>query len=68
MQLALVVSLAQDWTEAAHHGTNQHVATSAREEQSSPTTAPDLAAKSGAGYSTKCRTDDLAKKVAHADI
>lgn len=59
MQLALVVALAQDWTEAARHGGNNKA--SGREELLLQTTTTDRAAKSGASPSTQKRADALAK-------
>lgn len=65
MQLAVIVALAQDWTEAAHHGgmgANRYTKNlqSVREEHSVKTTA-DRAAQSGASPSTQRRADTLAK-------
>jgi len=62
MQLALVVALAQDWTEAKRHGNYADEKVSARDGHlPAPTTTAARANKSGAGYSTQRRADALAK-------
>jgi len=80
MQSALVVSLAQDWADAAHKGgtgANQHANKEqiGREEPSAPVTVTARSAKSGASYSTQKRADklakaspELAKQVAHGEV
>ena len=75
MQLALVVALAQDWTEAATNRDNRYTMKVGREELPTPTTTTDRAAKSGASPSTQKRADtlakaspELAKKVAHGEV